>query len=61
MVAEFEADLIQLRTKEGMKVAKAKGRMRSRPAQAQSAPGGASSRCTALASTARPNSATSSA
>lgn len=30
MVAEFEADLIRLRTKEGMKVAKAKGRLRGR-------------------------------
>ena len=28
MVAEFEADLIRLRTREGMKVAKAKGRLR---------------------------------
>ncbi len=27
MVAEFEADLIRLRTREGMKVAKAKGRL----------------------------------
>ena len=28
MVAEFEADLIRLRTKEGMRIAKAKGRLR---------------------------------
>ncbi|MCA0251536.1 MAG: recombinase family protein [Actinobacteria bacterium] len=28
MVAEFESDLIRLRTVEGMKVAKAKGRLR---------------------------------
>ena len=28
MVAEFEADLIRMRTREGMKVAKAKGRLR---------------------------------
>jgi len=27
MVAEFESDLIRLRTREGMKVAKAKGRL----------------------------------
>ena len=27
MVAEFEGDLIRLRTKEGMKIAKAKGRL----------------------------------
>jgi len=30
MVAEFEADLIRLRTREGMRVAKAKGRLRGR-------------------------------
>jgi DNA invertase Pin-like site-specific DNA recombinase len=30
MVAEFEADLVRLRTKEGMRVAKAKGRLRGR-------------------------------
>jgi DNA invertase Pin-like site-specific DNA recombinase len=30
MVAEFETDLIRLRTKEGMRVAKAKGRLRGR-------------------------------
>jgi DNA invertase Pin-like site-specific DNA recombinase len=30
MVAEFEADLIRLRTREGMKVARAKGRLRGR-------------------------------
>jgi DNA invertase Pin-like site-specific DNA recombinase len=31
MVAEFESDLIRLRTKEGMRVAKAKGHLRGRP------------------------------
>jgi DNA invertase Pin-like site-specific DNA recombinase len=32
MVAEFESDLIRLRTRKGIKVAKAKGRVRaSRP------------------------------
>lgn len=30
MVAEFESDLIRLRTKEGMRVAKARGRLRGR-------------------------------
>jgi DNA invertase Pin-like site-specific DNA recombinase len=30
MVAEFEADLIRMRTREGMKVARAKGRLRGR-------------------------------
>lgn len=31
MVAEFEADLIRARTREGMKVAKSKGRLRGKP------------------------------
>ena len=31
MVAEFEADLIRARTREGMAVAKAKGRLRGKP------------------------------
>jgi len=30
MVAEFESDLIRLRTKEGLKVAQAKGRLRGK-------------------------------
>lgn len=30
MIAEFESDLIRLRTREGMKVAKAKGRLRGK-------------------------------
>ena len=30
MIAEFEADLIRARTREGMKVAKAKGRLRGK-------------------------------
>src|SRR3954469_16677188 len=30
MVAEFEADLVRLRTREGMKVAKAKGRLKGK-------------------------------
>jgi DNA invertase Pin-like site-specific DNA recombinase len=38
MVAEFEADLIRLRTREGMKVAKAKGRLRQ-TAEAEAEPG----------------------
>lgn len=33
MVAEFEADLIRARTREGMKVAKAKGRLREAAGQ----------------------------
>jgi DNA invertase Pin-like site-specific DNA recombinase len=31
MVAEFEADLIRMRTREGMKVARAKGHLRGKP------------------------------
>jgi DNA invertase Pin-like site-specific DNA recombinase len=34
MIAEFEADLVRMRTREGMKVAKAKGRLRRQAAQA---------------------------
>ena len=30
MVAEFESDLIRMRTREGMKIAKAKGRLHGR-------------------------------
>lgn len=30
MIAEFEADLIRLRTREGMKIARAKGRLRGK-------------------------------
>ena len=30
MVAEFEADLIRLRTRQGMKIARAKGRLRGK-------------------------------
>jgi len=31
MIAEFESDLIRMRTREGMQVAKAKGRLRGKP------------------------------
>jgi DNA invertase Pin-like site-specific DNA recombinase len=31
MIAEFEADLIKLRTREGMQIARAKGRLRGKP------------------------------
>jgi DNA invertase Pin-like site-specific DNA recombinase len=33
MVAEFKADLIRARTREGMKVARAKGRLRGKQPQ----------------------------
>ena len=39
MVAECEADLIWLRTREGMQVAKAKGRLRGKAAEAEAKPG----------------------
>ncbi len=39
MVAEFESDLIRLRTREGMKVAKGQGSAARQAAQAQPAPG----------------------
>ena len=36
--AEFEADLIRMRTREGMKVAKAKGKLKGKPPQADRPP-----------------------
>ena len=36
LVAEFEGDLIRVRTREGMKIAKAKGRLRGKSPEAQS-------------------------
>ena len=47
MVAEFEADLIRSRTREGMRVAKAKGSPARQAAQAQPPPGGAPDRTAA--------------
>jgi DNA invertase Pin-like site-specific DNA recombinase len=38
MVAEFEADLIRMRTREGMKVARAKGRLRGKQPKLSSQP-----------------------
>ncbi|HTF54013.1 MAG TPA: hypothetical protein VK735_41755 [Pseudonocardia sp.] len=46
MVAEFESDLIKMRTREGMKVARAKGRLRGQDAQAQPLPGSPPRRAT---------------
>ncbi len=37
MIAEFESDLIRMRTREGMKVAKAKGRLRGKAPKLSSA------------------------
>jgi DNA invertase Pin-like site-specific DNA recombinase len=39
MVAEFEADLIRLPTREGMQVAKAKGQLPGQAAEAEAKPG----------------------
>ena len=44
MVAEFEGDLIRLRTREGMKVAKAKGRLRGKQPKLKPEPGQAPAR-----------------
>lgn len=44
MVAEFESDLIRLRTKEGLRVARAKGRLRGRQPKLKRSPGSASRR-----------------
>lgn len=54
MVAEFEADLIRARTREGMKVAKAKGRLRRKSLKltppARSSPANSSGRCNTIES-----------
>ena len=60
MVTELESDLIRLRTKEGMKVAKAKGRLRASGPGSILAKRRTWSPCSRLASTALPNSQTSS-
>jgi DNA invertase Pin-like site-specific DNA recombinase len=51
MVPEFESDLIRMRTREGMKVAKAKGRLRGSSPNSTPRRRRISSRCTAPAST----------
>jgi DNA invertase Pin-like site-specific DNA recombinase len=61
MVAEFEADLIRMRTREGMRVAKAKGRLRGKQAKLNPRQEAHWSRCTEPANTAARSSATSSA
>ena len=55
MVAEFESDLIRLRTREGMKVAKAKGRLRGKQPKLNSRQ---VAHLVALATTAPPSSET---
>jgi DNA invertase Pin-like site-specific DNA recombinase len=61
MVAEFEADLIRLRTREGMRVAKAKGRLRGKQPKLNPRQEAHLVALHRAASTAPPNSATSSA
>lgn len=61
MIAEFEADLIRLRTREGMRVAKATGRLRGEQPKLNRGNKCTSSSCTEQASTAPPSSAISSA
>jgi putative transposase len=58
MVAEFEFDLIRLRTTEGMRVAKAKGRLRGKSPSPTRVRRRTSSRCTTPPSTAPPSSPT---
>ena len=54
MVAEFESDLIRLRTREGMKVAKAKGRLRGKQPKLNRRQEATWSRWCTAASTAQP-------
>jgi hypothetical protein len=61
MVAEFESDLIRLRTREGMKVAKAKGRLRANSRSSTVAKKRTSSPLCTAVSTAPPRSPSSSA
>ncbi len=60
MVAEFESDLIRMRTREGMKVAKAKGRLRGKQPSSAQRRKRTSSSSTAPASTPSANSRNSS-
>jgi DNA invertase Pin-like site-specific DNA recombinase len=53
MVAEFESDLIRLRTREGMKVARATGRLRGKRPNLKPS---TYSNCTSRATTPKPNS-----
>ena len=58
MVAEFESDLVRLRTREGMKVAKAKGRLRGKQPKLNPGRKRIWSACSRPGSTAPPNSPT---
>ena len=55
MVAEFESDLIRMRTREGMQVAKAKGRLRGKQPRLKPNRPSACSNCTTSAPTALPS------
>jgi Resolvase, N terminal domain len=61
MVAEFESDLIRLRTREGMKVAKAKGQLRGKQPSSSPTRPSISLSCTTQGTTPKPNSPSSSA
>jgi hypothetical protein len=61
MVAEFESDLIRLRTREGMKVAKAKGRLRGKQPKLKPNQRNTCSNCTTVGTTPKPSSPNSSA
>jgi DNA invertase Pin-like site-specific DNA recombinase len=56
IVAEFESDLIKMRTREGMKVARATGRLRGKKPKLSPARNPTSSRCTTPARTPAPSS-----
>ena len=55
MIAEFESDLIRMRTREGMKVTKAKGRLRGKQPKLKPRKRRTSSNCSAPESTPAPN------
>jgi putative transposase len=61
MVAEFGTDLIRMRTREGMKVAKANGRLRGKQPKLKPNRPSICSSCTTSALTPKPNSLNSSA
>jgi DNA invertase Pin-like site-specific DNA recombinase len=55
MVAEFESDLIRMRTREGMAVARAKGRLHGKQPKLSASSVDTSSTCTTPVSTPRPS------
>lgn len=59
MVAEFEADLIRMRTREGMALARARGRLKGRAPSLSPADAGTYSTSSTPATTPTPNCSTS--